>query len=200
MKPRNVNLSYTRFYVTTLLLLFAMCIVNGQDKWNMTMKGGISFPTQTLAQTKLNPGFGYEGVLSFQFHELLSVYGGWAHHFFGTDELFAEKNLDFEETGYSTGLVFTYPAGIRDIKYKLGLGIIYDHIEAEDPEGDIIADSGHQLGAQIEATMAISLSNTLHLVPFARYRVLETDITIEQITTPITLSYVSFGAGVMWTF
>jgi hypothetical protein len=82
----------------------------------------------------------------------------------------------------------------------MAVGILYNHIEAEGTGGDIIADSGHELGAQIEAMMAIHLSQTLFLIPYARYRVLDTDLTIDEVTTPTVLNYIGIGTGIKWTF
>ena len=181
-------------------IFFATFQVQGQDKWSISLKAGLAVPTHDLGNTEILPGVGYEGVLGFQFAENFSAFAGWSHQFFPADDLFAGQELDFEETGYSAGIAFSYPAQADEVRYSLGAGILYHHIEAENTDGDVVADSGHELGFQVEGTIGIPLSNTLSLIPFARYRTLDTDITIDEVTTPTILSYIGVGAGVKWVF
>ena len=182
---------------TVLLLGYAL---QAQDKWSFSIKSGMGIPTHDLGNTDIKPGFGYEGVLGFQFSNNFSAYAGWSHQLFPADDLFAGQALDFEETGYTIGIQFTYPAEAHEVHYSLSAGILYNHIEAENADGDIVGDSGHELGAQLEALIAIPLSNTLYLIPYVRYRTLDTDITIDEVTTPTVLTYIGVGTGVKWTF
>ena len=171
-----------------------------QDKFSFSIKAGVGIPTRDLGDTELKPGLGYEGVMGYQLGDNFSAYAGWSHQFFAAKENFAGLKLDFEETGYTAGIQFSYPAYGEDVHYSMGVGILYNHIEAEGTDGDIIADSGHELGAQIEAMMAIHLSETLFLIPYARYRILDTDLTIDEVTTPTVLNYIGIGTGIKWTF
>jgi hypothetical protein len=174
--------------------------MQAQDKWSISIKAGMGIPTRELGHTEIQPGFGYEGVLGFQFAENFTAYAGWSQQFFPTNEKFAGLDLDFEETGYTAGIQFTYPADVHEVQYTLGAGLLYNHIEAENETGDVAGDSGHELGAQLEGMLAIPVSNTLYIIPYVRYRTLDTDITIDEVTTPTVLTYIGVGAGVKWTF
>jgi hypothetical protein len=195
----KTNYSILSWFSVAFLLLFSISS-HAQDKFSFSIKAGLGIPTQDLGNTEIKAGFGYEGVMGYQMTSLLSVYAGWSHQFFAADEQFAGLDLDFEETGYTAGLQFTYPAEVAEVQYAMSVGLLYNHIEAEDPGGEIIADSGHELGAQIEGLVAIPLSQTLYLIPFARYRMLDTDLTIDEVTTPTNLNYISIGTGIKWTF
>lgn len=186
------------------LIICSLIMIQGylqaQDKFSLSLKTGVAIPTRELGGTELKPGFGYEGVMGYQFSNSFSAYAGWSHQFFAAKEKFAGLDLDFEETGYTAGIQFSYPAYGQDVHYSMAVGILYNHIEAEGTGGDIIADSGHELGAQLEAMMAIHLSQTLFLIPYARYRILDTDLTIDEVTTPTVLNYIGVGTGIKWTF
>lgn len=186
--------------IAVLALILIQCYGQAQDKFSLAVKAGVGVPTHELGGTKINAGFGYEGVLGYQLTEVISAYAGWSHQFFTGKDLFQGHNLDFEETGYTVGLQFTYPAAPDEVQYSLAAGMLYNHIEAENSDGDVVADSGHEVGAQIEGSIAIPFSNTIYLIPFARYRTLDTDITIDEHTTPTVLTYIGIGTGIKWRF
>jgi hypothetical protein len=80
------------------------------------------------------------------------------------------------------------------------LGGTYNHIEIENNAGDIIIDSGHGLGWQAEGGLVIPLSEKFSLLPTIRYRSLNRDIEIENVSTSVDLNYLSVGVGLSWSF
>ena len=129
----------------------------------------------------------------------LSVYAGWSWNKFGSDEKINGTSLDFEETGYTYGLQFIHPIGESNINLLARAGGLANHIEVE--KGDeIISDSGHGFGWQVEAGLAIPFGERWRLMPTVRYRSLGRDLEIETVTTSVDLNYISVGLGVAVTF
>ena len=79
-------------------------------------------------------------------------------------------------------------------------GAVYNHIEAEDENGDIFADSGHGWGWQAGAGIAIPFGTNFRLVPGVRYQSLSRTLTVDNKGTPIDLNYLSVNAGLSWAF
>lgn len=130
----------------------------------------------------------------------LAAYTGWGWNRFTSSQSFAGSNMDFEETGYTLGLQFIHPVASSKINFVIAAGGIYNHIETENTNGDIISDSGHGWGWQMEAGVSAPLSKRLNLMPTVRYRSLSRDIKVESSSTAVDLNYVSVGAGLSWTF
>ncbi|MBK7428261.1 MAG: outer membrane beta-barrel protein [Saprospiraceae bacterium] len=170
-----------------------------QGRFSIEIRPGVNFATQKLGQATLETGYGIEGVVAYRFLEHLGVYAGWGWNKFGSDQKINGTNLDFEETGYTFGLQFIHPIGSSKIQYLIRAGGLANHIEVE--EGDeIISDSGHGFGWQVEGGFAIPLGENFRLMPSVRYRALSRDITLETITTAVDLNYISAGLGLTWVF
>ena len=79
-------------------------------------------------------------------------------------------------------------------------GGIYNHIEIENKEGDITADSGHGLGWRVGVGLDIDLGSNWHLKPGIKYQSLSRDIKMEVETTSVDLTYLSVGLGIAKKF
>ena len=182
--------------------MFVVIVIQtqGQDKWSLSFEPGINVPTTEFVQTDLKTGYGGDVELSYHFTNFLSVYSGWGWHHFTTDESFLGSNIDIENTGYSVGLEFKYPTTSSIVTYTVGMGAVYSHIEAENWMGIIIGDTGHTFGPQVEAGISIDLGRHIIIKPFGRYRSIETDLDLDQIVTPVTLAFLTFGASLSYTF
>lgn len=175
--------------------------LEAQDRWNIEVRGGAAFPTQDLAVgTELDAGFGFEGTVAYRVMPHLAAYAGWGWNQFAADQSFAGADVDFEETGYTVGLQFVHPLGTLPVNYLLRAGGLYNHIEAENTDGDIIGDSDHEFGWQVEAGLAIPLGNRWQVTPGVRYRSLSNDVDVDGTTTAVDLTDVSVGAGISWMF
>ncbi|MDZ7847987.1 MAG: opacity protein [Owenweeksia sp.] len=147
-------------------------------------------------------GYGMEGVFSYRFLYSLSVYGGWSWNHFEAEQSFAGNDVGFEETGYTFGLRFIYPLDNDYFGILLGAGGLYNHIELENSGGDIIGDTGHTLGYQAEAGLSVFFgeNETFRLTPALRYRVLSTNVEVNNIERGLDLNYLSLGLGVAVQF
>jgi opacity protein-like surface antigen len=171
-----------------------------QKRWSFELRSGVDFATEKLGDETLKTGYGFEGTLAYQFIPSLGIYGGWSWNNFASDQTFEGNKLDFNETGYCAGLQLIHPFRNSKISYMLKGGATYNHIETENSEGKIVDDSGHGLGWQAGAGLAIPLGNRIQLIPEIRYRSLSRDITLGGITTPVELNYVSRSLGLSFSF
>lgn len=193
-----------------LALLFAAQLTQAQDRWSLEIGGGALAPTQDLTQdlgdADLSTGLGLEAVVTYRFLPHLSGYAGWGWHHFTADELFAGlaevAEVDVEETGYTFGLRFAHPVRALPLEYFLQAGGIVDHIELENDEGDLVADSEHGLGWQVGGGLVLPLSDHWRLLPGVRYRSLSRDIEVDGVETDVEadLTYVTVRLGLSRTF
>ncbi len=204
MKNKNAFFKQKLMVLTIFVALFASQVTLAQDRWSFEFRPSVNVPTKDLGDADLKTGFGFEGVFAYRFMPHLSVYAGWGWNRFGSDDSFAGSNMDFEETGYTYGLQFIHPIGQTDMSILARAGALSNHIEVENEDGDIIADSGHGydagFGWQVETGLSIPLSDSWNLMPSLRYRSLPRDLTIDQITTSVDLNYLSVGVGLTKTF
>jgi len=171
-----------------------------QDKWSLEFRPGVNYATQDIADADLGLGFGTELTIAYRFMPHLAAYAGWSYNNFAVDQSFAGPDASFEETGYTFGLQFIHPIGESSLSYLVRAGGTYNHIEIENNSGDIIIDSGHGLGWQAEAGLVIPLSEKFSLLPSLRYRSLNRDIEIENVSTSVNLNYLLVGVGLSWSF
>jgi len=184
--------------VLTLFVFFNQTIA--QDKWSLEFRPGVNYATQDISDADLGLGFGAELTIAYRFMPHLAAYAGWSYNNFAVDQSFAGPDASFEETGYTFGLQFIHPIGKSDLSYLVRAGGTYNHIEIENNDGDITIDSGHGLGWQAEAGLVIPLNEKFSLLPSIRYRSLNRDIEIENVSTSVDLNYLSVGVGLSWSF
>lgn len=183
-----------------IALLLSSLVVQAQDRWSLEFRPGVNLPTQKLGDADLKTGYGFEGSLAYRFLPHLSVYGGWSWNRFGSDQSFAGANIDFEETGYTYGLQFIHPISNANLSLLLRAGGLANHIELENSDGDIIADTGHGFGWQVEAGVSIPVSEKWRVQPGVRYRSLSRDIRLNGSTFATDLNYISLGIGIVKVF
>lgn len=184
----------------SVLLLAAAEMTLAQSRISWELRTGVDFATQELGNADLNTGVGFDGILSYRFMPHTSVFGGWGWHRFTSDESFAGADMDFEETGYTFGLEYMHPLGNSSLDLYIRGGGIYNHIEVENSDGDITADSDHGLGWQIEGGLAFDIGNRWILKPGIRYRSLSRDIEIGNTTTDVDLTVFNTSIGISRTF
>lgn len=191
-------------HITALLLalslLFLADTATAQDRFGVQFSVDGSTTTQDVGDADLSPGFGFEANFTYRFMPHLSAYAGWGWQRFGSDGSFAGAEMDFEETGYRFGLQFMHPLGSMPVDYFLRAGGMYNHIEVENSDGDITADSGHGLGWQAGAGIAVPIGSKWRLMPGLRYQSLSRDIEVGSVTTDADLSYVAFEIGLHRAF
>lgn len=172
---------------------------NNSSPWSVEFRSGASFSTNNLGDADLGTGFGFEGAFAYRFMPHLAAYAGWGWNKFSAEQSFAGPDMDFEETGYTFGFQFIHPFDNSSIGYLIRMGGLYNHIETENSNGDIIANSGHGLGWQVETGITIPVGATVKILPSVRYRSLSRTTTIGSVKTDTDLRYFSIGAGLLWS-
>lgn len=186
------------FLFVTAFLLALFGSIEAQNRWSAEFRPGVSFPTEDLEDFELKTGFGFELTAGYRFLEHLHAYAGWSYNTFS----FEDSDSDLDETGYTFGFQFIHPLGTSEsLSYLLRAGATYNHLELEDNDGDLINDSGHGLGYQLEAGLDYNLGNNWSLRPTLRYRSLSRDLEIiNNQSVEVDLNYLSFGLGISKTF
>ncbi len=173
-----------------------------QDKWSLELRPAVNSSAQDIGDAQLKTGFGFEAAIGYRFMPHLGAYAGWGYNTFGSDNSsFAGSNADFDETGYTFGFQFIHPIeGADNFSYLIRAGAIYNHIEVENGDGDIIADSGHGLGWEAGLGIQMELGKNWNLRPQIGYRALSRDLRIGEVVTEVDLNYIAIGVGIAKTF
>ena len=188
--------------VFTVILTFSL---NGmaQEKSNrfgFELTAGPSFATKDLADEKLKTGLGFEGLLHYRFIGESGIYIGWGWNKFAAEESFAGSNIDFEETGYIYGLQFKQGVLNNSLSYFVRVGGLYNHIEVENENGDIIGDTGHGMGWQVAGGVEIGLGAGWLITPGIKFNSLSRELEMNEITTQLDLNYLNIRIGILKTF
>lgn len=167
-----------------------------QGRWGIELRANGAVATQDELRDTHQNGFGFEAAVQYRFLPHLGAYVGWDWHRFSALDAIAGPDMDLEETGYAFGLRFEHP--FREGTPTAGwvrVGGSYDHLELENADGDLVDDSGHGLGWEAAAGVAVELNGRWSLTPGIRYRALSRDIELDGVTTPVELQYVAFEVG-----
>lgn len=188
------------FFAAGAMILFFSFSATSQNRWEVQFRPGLNFATQEFSGVDVKTGFGFEATAAYNILPHLGLYGGWGWHEFRTENAFGTSNVDIEETGYTLGLQFQHPIANSDLSYIIQAGAIYNHLELENNDGDIVGDTGHGFGWHAGAGLDIKIGNDFSLRPTARYRSLSREIRIGDINREGTLSYFSIGVGLVKGF
>lgn len=184
-----------------IFLLFYPNCTDAQNRWKVSFRPGIDFSAGKIGESHLDIGYGLEGTISYRFQQHLSAFAGWSFNSFSAKQSVTGINGEFDESGYNFGFQFMYPiADASKFSYVVGIGGMYNHIEAENYKRETMANSGYGLGWQMEAGLSYVILKQLDVMPTVRYHSFSREITIENTVTPIHLNYVSFGAAMILSF
>ncbi|MDN3687752.1 outer membrane beta-barrel protein [Cyclobacterium jeungdonense] len=202
MKTILKNSSANRSWMIGMLFVILMGFSHegwSQRNWSLEFRPGANFPTSDLnSNSKLNTGFGFEGVISYDFMTQLGVYAGWSWNRFSSDQTFAGPNMDVEETGYTYGVQYFVPVGTGDSRVFFKAGGLWNHLELEDSNGELVNDSGHGFGWQLESGISIPVSERFKIQPGIRYRSLSRDFSSGTTSIGANLNYISLGLGIVY--
>lgn len=171
-----------------------------EKRFGIELNGGASFATKKIENATLNTGFGFEGLLHYRFMPFTGIYAGWGWNRFGADDSFAGKDVCFEETGYILGLQFKYPIGTSPFSFYLRGAGLYNHIEIENADGDIIKDSGHGFGWQAAGGLNINLGSNWSITPGIKFNSLSRETNFEGTDRSLKLNYISARVGIVKMF
>jgi len=193
----------TKVFFTLMILAIFTKTISAQEKekrFGVELGSGVSIALNELNGAKLKPGFGNEGILHYRFMPHIGVYAGWGWNSFESNESEFGDNVNFEETGYVLGLQFKHPIKNAPMSYYFRGGALYNHIEIENEDGDILEDSGHELGWQLAAGIDINLGKNWSLTPGVKFNSLKCDVENNGVEVPLDLNYLQFRVGILKSF
>ena len=190
---------YTSTIIAAIALLSTGQAALAQARWSAELSGDAALPTQTLDGAELKTGGGFGLNVRYRFQPHLAAYAGWEWHLQQSEQLVAGETLDLNDTGYAFGLRFEHPMLART-SYWVRAGGLFNHIEVENASGDLIDDTGHELGWEVGGGLTLPIGSRFALTPGIRYRTFSGDVNVDGTSKPSTLSYVTMGLGVAFTF
>jgi hypothetical protein len=188
--------------LVALCLIAAAVPASAARPWGLELRAGAG-PSSDPDGVALDAGVGFEVLVEYRFMPHVLGYGGWDWHHFGSDQSFAGADMDFEETGYAFGLRFEHPFSGESgtgPAWWVRAGGTYNHIEIENPAGDIVGDSGHGFGWEAGTGVTFHVAERWNLTPGVRYRALTRDITVSGATSTVDLSYTLIEVGLSRSF
>lgn len=198
----------------TLVLLFVAAAywavpTSGQSRWDRSIDhpfsvevaGSFNHAVNDFPAADLGAGFGGEIALAYRVLPAIDVFGGWGYQHFNADESIFGSDLDLEETGYFLGLGFE-PAvfGSRRLQPYVRAAGVYDHVELEDAEGEIIEDTGKGWGYRLGLGVDYAITEHIRLRSGLRFLSLDRDATVDETSGTLELRYVSARIGLAIRF
>lgn len=175
-----------------IILLSTAVFAQGKDsRFSFELNTGPAFSVSELGGSQLNPGFGFESIFHIRFFPHTSVYAGWGWNRITTNESLPGSDICFEETGYIMGLQFMHPLSDSRFSYYLRAAALYNHIETENAEGDIISDSEHGFGYQLGCGVAYRIRGNWQLTAGMKYNSLTRDSQFENTSKILEYKYIS---------
>jgi len=192
----------TKGLALTMLVLLSLSSFaqESEKRFGFELNSGFSVATKKIDGASLNPGFGFEGTFHYRFMPHLGAYAGWGWNRLSADESFAGNDVCFEETAYVFGLNFKHPIGNSKLAYYLRAGGLYNHIETENADGDIIHDSKHGFGYQLAGGLDINLGKNWSLSPGLKFNSLSRDTDFEGTPKKLDYQYISTRIGIVKNF
>lgn len=166
------------------------------SRFSFELAIGPSFTISKMAGSSLNTGAGIEGTVHYRFMPHTGIYAGWGWNKHSSDHSFAGNNADFEETGYLVGFQFKHPIGIETLSYYLRAAGLYNHIEIENAEGNIIHDTGHGLGWQLAAGMQVPIGGKWSLTPGVKFSALSRKLNSGSVIEKLNLNDLTLRIGI----
>ena len=185
----------------TLSVIFSVVTIaqEKEKRFAFEVNAGPSFPTNEFVEN-IQIGFGFDFSFQYKFMPHTSIYAGWGENWLSTESMNSENNLDYEETGYALGLDFRHPMGSSNISYFVRAGALYNHIETENANGDILNDTGHGFGYQLAGGVDINLGSNWSLTPGLKFNSLKRDSEFEGTLLKLDYQYISPRIGITKRF
>lgn len=188
-------MKFYRLFIAFLLFTILGGVSFGQERFSAEFRPGLSIPLDKMGGSKINTGYGFEFTLAYEVLQDVGIYVGWGWKKFDADNAFLTSRIDIRETGYTAGVQYIHRRSGSSLSYLIKGGLVYNHVELEDNNGALIADSGYGIGWQAEAGISLGIGNSWELRPTLRYRALPGNIEVFNGQMSVDLQYISLGVG-----
>jgi opacity protein-like surface antigen len=173
---------------------------DAQERWGVDVHATGGVATQDDVRDDSETGFGFGANLQVRVLPHVFLYGGWDWTRYQALDAIAGPDVDLEETGYALGARLERPIGTSSTAWWLRTGALYNHFELEDADGEIIDDTGHGLGWEAGAGVAVAFGSGWSFVPGIRYRSVSRDVEIGDAETEVELQAVTLEIGLRRIF
>ncbi len=193
----------TKGLVSLLLMIlvsFSSMAQENESRWGFEFSSGLSMATNNLSETTNETGMGFEGIFHYRFLSHIGVYAGWGWNQFAANDDFGGDDVCFEETGYVFGFQYKRPFGDSPVQYYFRAGALYNHLETENSDGEIIDDTGHGLGYQLAGGIDLPLGKNWSFTPGVKFHALSRDAGDENFVQEIDYNYFSMRLGILKRF
>jgi len=170
------------------------------NRFAFEVSAGPSMATHEPVNAIFVNGLGFDGILHYRVKNHLGVYAGWGWNQFNMRTSFAGDDMDFEETGYIFGLQYKRPFALHNSSWFLRAGGLYNHIEIENENGEIMQDTGHGLGFQFTLGFEVPLGSSWSISPVVKYNNLSRDVLVEGDPEGMNFNYLSMRIGILKKF
>lgn len=192
----------TKAFTVVLFLLIAGSIY-AQEKeirFAFELNGGAALSTSKMEGFATQTGVGFEALFHYRFLPQLGAYAGWGWNTLPAKHSFAGDDVCFEETGYILGLNFSHPIHGLGLSYYVRAAGLYNHIETENADGNIINDTGHGLGFQLAGGVEIPLNSKWSLTPGIKFNSLDRKTDYKGSPLKLHYQYLSIRIGIVRKF
>lgn len=183
-----------------LTIMSLSTFAQAQSRWGFELSGGSSVAIAKIGDASTKVGGGFEGIFHYRFMPHTGLYGGWGWNSLSAENSFLGNNVSFEETGYVFGLQFKHPIANSRLSYFVRLGGLYNHIETENMQGEIIHDTKHGLGFQSSLGIDIPLGAKWSITPSVKFNALSRTIQPIEGIDKMNLNYLTLRVGILKRF
>lgn len=157
-------------FVSTLMATISIAASSQENgkRFGIEINAGPSLATRNFVNG-LKHGYGFDRAFHLRVLPRTGIYGGWGYNWFSISTGSSVTDRDYEETGYVLGLQYKRQIDGYASSWFLRGGAIYNHIEVENNNGDIIGDTDHGFGFQLAAGIDSGLGKSWSLTPVIKY-------------------------------
>jgi hypothetical protein len=183
----------TPFTAFLILSLAISDMAIGQSRWGIDFRPSLNFPTRLFSGVRLEPGFGFDANVTYNFIGNAWVYGGWGWALFPRNKTNGES-LSVQRMGSSFGLKITQPLNKYNLEGFVKGGAVHQHVSVEKSTRNRYT-SGQRWGWQIESGLSLPLDYDIALQPGLKYSRLNG--TIEENGSKDTFNLNDLSAGII---
>jgi hypothetical protein len=184
-----------------IVLSFVMTMsqrVEGQSRWGIDCRPALNVPTRLFSGIKLEPGFGFDGHVTYNVVGIASVYYGWGWSMFPLNKTDGQA-LSVQRMGSSFGMKLSKPINRYYLGYFIKGGAIHQQVNVENTTQKRY-HSGKHWGWQIESGLSLPLDHNIALQPGLKYMQLNGNISENGSPQGFHLNDLSAGIILAITF
>lgn len=153
--------------IVLLVMLPGATTVLAQSKWGIDCRPSLTFPTRLFIGTKLEPGFGFDGAVTYNVFNNAFIYGGWSWSLFPQNKSDGDA-MNVEKMGPGLGMKVVQPLNSFNLACYIKGGAVYQRLRVE-KSTEKRYHSGREWGWQIESGLSLPLDRNIALEPGLKY-------------------------------